>query len=262
MIWSVEAFRLLIWMPMAACGFAAACGVSRATRSAIVLAMLAAALVWGVLAGNLLAAWPAGGWGLVAGGIAAAAAALGPSRYATSLAVLLAMAAAIASLTRCPVGVVGLLHHLALVDLAGAVAATTVLGALAAGGAGRGVAEAIPAVGPARIARRAGAMGVLLTLAVTVAIYREEQVFGLPMLLGVWLGISEVVAAAVAWRAVAGLVATGNSKGLASVASRPGVAVETQGKHWRRRLGLVVAGLFATVSLVLMPVVIAAARAN
>lgn len=260
MIWGVDAFRLLIWIPIAASGFAAACGVGRAARSAIAVVTLAGALAWGVMAGSPLAAWPAVGWGVIAGGIAVAAAAFGPSRYATSFVVLLGIGAAIASLTRCPVGITGLLHHLALIDLAGAVAATTALGALAAGGADRGTAEAIPPVGPARIARRAGAMGALLTAAVTVAIYREEQVFGLPALLGVWLGISEVVAAGVAWQATAGLVAAGDQLVSGRVASRPRAAVEKQGKQWRRRLGLVVAGLLATVSLVLMPVVIAAAR--
>lgn len=277
MIWGVDASRLLVWIPIAASGFAAACGVGRAARVGIVAATLAAAVVWGVaggadalpgIGGDMLGewgapsrGWPASGWGVIAGGIAVAAAALGPSRYATTIAVVLGTGVAIASQTRCPVGAVGLLHHVALVDLAGAVAATTALGALgwtwsggqAAGGAAPrgtkgGVAGVAEPVGPARIGRRAGAMGALLTMAVALAIYQEEQVFGLPMVLGLWLGMSEVLAAGVAWQATSGLVALPAE-----------VAVEKQG---RRRLGLVVAGVFATVALVLMPVVIAAATAK
>lgn len=277
-IWGVDAYGLLIWIPLTAGGFAAACGVGRAVRSAIVAATLAAAVAWGVAVGASvppagwgapLGGWPAAGWGLVAGAIAMVAAALGPSRYATTWWVVLGTGAAIASQKQCPVGIVGLLHHVALVDLAGGVAAITLLGAVGwewrggrsslmglslagrssegvvSGGGEASAEDAVQSVGPERIARRAGATAALLALAIAMAIYREEGLFGLPMMLGLWLGGSEVLAAGVAWQAVAGLVA-----------SPAGTAV---GKRWRRRLGLVVAGVFATVALVLMPVVIAAA---
>lgn len=165
-----------------------------------------------------------------------------PPHYSFSLVALCGLATSTASQDGCPIGWLGLLHHVALFDLAGlglaiAVAAMLQLpGELPAGSAPR-------VILPQRLEQRAGAMFALLCVVLAWIMLAGNSIFQLPPWLGWWAAMSELLAAIVIWKIVAAWLKACRSE-------QPG---------WQFRTGVVVVAVSGSLALLLIPIILAAA---
>jgi hypothetical protein len=245
-IWAIDAVWMIFAMAVSAAGTLACCGklaccgtavrkgVSRWWRSGIVVATAAFIALSDLFIPLPLERDP---WVLIGGGVAVIAACFGSATYVTSLVTLLGIATALAGLGHCPVGVPGLLHHIALVDLAGVCLAITFLAAWDL--------PTSESLSPVRLARRCGCMFGILCAVLAWAMYRDERIFEMPAWLGWWAAISEIMAAAVSWRVVQEWLSPQKA---------------TKRLDWKYRTGLLIAGTVSLLSLVLVPIILSTAE--
>lgn len=259
MIWTVDPLTFCLATLILVSALLAIGSWTRSARAALLIVALAANFGLSLLFGERL-----GGFTELApitwiGGIAAIALALvarsQPPAYTLSLGVLVCVAASIAGFGNFPTGWAGLLHQIAVLDISAVCLATTWMGTFYA---------PKPAISnqsasddptdkpsrsdwidlPPRLGRRTGVMFAIVCGSLAYALYSDGRLFGLPELIGLWAAGSEVLAAAVAWRVTQRWI-------------KPGVEADRLG--WRLKLGLMIAGMAASIGMLLMPVIIAAA---
>jgi hypothetical protein len=173
----------------------------------------------------------------------------------------------------------GLLHQIAILDLVACCLATTYLGVSTTGSNTDSTAVSTAAVGtepgpeigpeigfertevgrvdgkeaavedwlqlPKQLATRAAIMFLVVCVALALVVYREERLFGTSGIVAIWAAGSEVLAALVAWRVIHRWLKPGNDANL---------------RRWQLKLGLLVAGVAASLGLLLIPVLVTAAK--
>ncbi len=246
MIWAIDAVWMIFAMAVSAAGTLACCGTTARDGAAIrngvgrwVRCGLIAAAAALIAISDLFVPLQLERdlWVLAGCGVAVIVASLGSTAYTTSIITLLGIATALAGLARCPVGVPGLLHHIALVDLAGVCVAITCRATW-----GLPTSESLS---PVRLARRCGCMFGILCAVLALAMYREERIFEMPAWLGWWAAISEILAAAVSWRVVQEWLSPKEA---------------TKRFDWKHRTGLLLAGTMSVLALVLVPIILSTAE--
>jgi hypothetical protein len=168
-----------------------------------------------------------------------------PAKYWCSHVVLYGLATATASQDGCPIGWMGLLHHIVLFDLAGlglAVATSASL-PLPATPSETAAGSTSHSLLPQRLEQRAGAMFALLCVVLAWIMLAGNAIFQLPPWLGWWAAMSELLAATVIWKIAAAWLKTCR-----------------QGKpSWQFRTGVMVVAISGTLALLLIPIILAAA---
>lgn len=258
MIWTVDPLTFCLATLILVSALLAIGSWSRSVRASILLTAMAVYAVVGLVFGDrfagLITLAPLSLVGGVAGIVFALVARKQPPAYSLSIIVLVCVAAGLAGFGQFPDGWVGLLHQVAVLDVSAVCMATTFMGTAYAPKPSTAelnlsdLNDRLPRNDwidlPERLARRSGLMFAIMCGSLAYALYSEHPLFGLPELIGLWAAGSEVLAAAVAWR-------------VTHRWTKPGDEAEALG--WRLKLGLMVAGMAASIGLLLMPVIIAAA---
>jgi hypothetical protein len=273
LIWTVDPLTFCLATLILVVALLAMDGWSRSMRAAIMIGALVGYGLIRVLLGDGLgdfgkASSSIAGWGFsgvtMLAGIIAVGGALAAERksgYLASLLVLVGLAAAFAGFQRCPVGWLGLLHQVAVLDITAICLATTFLGTFASPPATK-LAEDQESekrlewiAMPSRIVRRTAIMLVIVCVTLAFAFWRDRNVFGLSELVGFWAGGSEVLAVVVAFQVIARWV---NPTVELEKVQRNGN--DNKNHALRLKMGLMVAGLAASLGLLLIPVIVVAAR--
>lgn len=246
MIWTVDPLTFCLATLILVASLFAIGGWKRSFRAAgITIALVGYAILNATFSGRVDAAFAFQPLTVI-GGVAACVAALVGTKqrgYVLSLASLVALAAATAGFRECPVGWIGLLHQVAVLDLTAVCIAVTAMGLTYTNQNEQNQHDWMKL--PDRLGRRAAVMFLILCATLAYALYRNAGLFGASEIIALWAVGSEVLAAAVAWRVIQRWL-------------KPGADAEKVA--WKLKLGLFVAGTAASLGLLLIPVIIAAAE--
>ena len=274
MIWTVDPLTFCLATLILVASLLTLGDRSRAVRGALIFGALVIYLVIRVLFGESMStATDFSPLSLLAGGLAILFAVTGLNRSAGWKLSLLTLASlAIAFVGFAPKEIswgnfdwdgltcwAGLLHQIAILDLVACCLAATYLGVFHVprdphperdrnNGAVQDDAESGEqdwSKLPSRMGTRAAVMFLVVCAALALAIYRDERLFGTSGIIAIWAAGSEALAAIVAWQAIQRWIKPGDTAKLS---------------RWQLKLGLLVAGVAASLALLLIPVIVTAAK--